>query len=412
SKPLIQYQRRNQQTQQSAPVTSPSLNLNQPSTTAIPHTQLPSVNRPVTRSQNNISKPKQVFDYLAIVTTEPLPTTYNQAQKSAHWREAMKLEFEALMNNTTWELVPPSSSQNVVDCKWIYRIKTKPDGSVDRYKARLVAKGFTQRPDGIILSQAKYVSDILAAHNMSDCKPVQTPMSSTVSLLLKDDTPSVDATLYRQVLGKLQYLSFTRPDISFAINKLSQFMHAPTQTHWSSVKRLLRYLQHTKNHGFQITSKTSPGLFMYADADWAGDINDRTSTLGYILYLGQNPISWSSKKQRTVARSSTEAEYRAIASALAEVNWVQKLLAELHVQLPDAPTIFCDNVDATYLCQNPVLHSRMKHIEVDFHFVRDQVQRKEVLVRHLHSADQLADTLTKPLPRLLFHQHLPKLKVV
>lgn len=228
---------------------------------------------------------------------------------------------------------------------------------------------------------------------------------------LKDGTPSVDATLYRQVVGKLQYLSFTRPDISFAVN-MSQFMHAPTQMHWSSVKRLLRYLQHTKNHGLQITSKTSPGLFMYSDADWAGDINDRTSTSGYILYFGQNPISWSSKKQRTVARSSTEAKYRAVASALAEVNWVQKLLAELHVQLPEPPIIYCDNVGATYLYQNPVLHSRMKHIEVDFHFVRDQVQRNQVRVQHLHAADQLADTLTKPLSRLLFHKHLLKFKVV
>ncbi|KAF3663266.1 RNA-binding KH domain-containing protein [Capsicum annuum] len=187
-------------------------------------------------------------------------------------------------------------------------------------------------------------------------------------------------------------------------------MHAPTQTHWSFVKRLLRYLQYTKNHGLQITGKTYLGLFMYSDVDWAGDINDRSSTSGYILYLGANPISWSSKKQRSVARSSTEAEYRAVASALAEVNWVQKLFVELHVQLPDPPIIYCDNVGATYLCQNPVLHSRMKHIEVDFHFVRDQVQRKQVLIQHLHAADQLTDTLTKPLPCLLFHQHLSKLK--
>ncbi|KAM3204796.1 hypothetical protein P3L10_028206 [Capsicum annuum] len=159
-------------------------------------------------------------------------------------------------------------------------------------------------------------------------------------------------------------------------------------------------------------SKTHPGLFMYSDADWAGDINDKNSTSGYILYLGANPISWSSKKLRTVARSFTEAKYRAVAFALAEVNWIQKLLAELHVHLPDPPIIYCDNVGTTYLCQNPVLHSRMKHIEVDFQFVRDQVQRKHVLVQHLHAADQLADTLTKPLPCLLFNQHLSKLKVI
>ena len=110
---------------------------------------------------------------------------------------------------------------------------------------------------------------------------------------------------------------------------------------------------------------------MYSDADWAGDPTDRTSTTGYILFYGSNPISWSSKKQKTVARSSTEAEYRAVASALAETNWVTNLLSELRVPLTAIPKIMCDNVGTTYLCQNPVFHSRMKHIAIDFHFVRE-----------------------------------------
>lgn len=105
-------------------------------------------------------------------------------------------------------------------------------------------------------------------------------------------------------------------------------------------------------------------------------MNDRTSTSGHVLFLGGNPISWSSKKQRTVARSSTEVKYRAVASALAETNWVQNLLRELHVANLVTPIIYCDNVSATYVCHNPVFHSRMKHISVDFHFVRDQVQKK------------------------------------
>ena len=266
--------------------------------------------------------------------------------------------------------------------------------------------------DGIILSQSKYIMDILQDTQMHESKGVLTPMSSTLSLSLNDGTLPTDATEYRKTIGKLQYLSFTRPDISFSVNKLSQFMHAPTTAHWQAVKRLLRYLKQTMSYGLKITRQSSSGLYMYSDADWAGDINDRTSTSGYILYFGQNPISWSSKKQKSVARSSTEAEYRAVASALSKTNWVMHLLRELQVPLPDPPKIFCDNVGATYLCQNPVFHSRMKHIAVDFHFVRDQVQQKKVIVTHVHAADQLADTLTKALPRQPFYQHLSKLRVV
>ena len=126
---------------------------------------------------------------------------------------------------------------------------------------------------------------------------------------------------------------------------------------------------------------------MYSDSDWVGNPVDRTSPTGYIFYYGTTPISWSLKKQRTVTRSSTEAEYRVVASALAETNWVMNLLRELRVSLSTLPTIFYDNVGATYLCHNPVFHSRIKHITIDFHFVREQVQQKLVDVKHVHAAD-------------------------
>lgn len=189
-------------------------------------------------------------------------------------------------------------------------------------------------------------------------------------------------------------------------------MHAPSIYHWQAVKRLLRYLKQTQSYGLKILRNGSPLLSIYSDADWAGDHDDRTSTSGYILYLGNNHISWCSRKQNTVARSSTEAEYRAVAAAIAESNWVVNLLRELKYPLQDIPTVYCDNVGATYLCHNNVFHSRMKHIAVDFHFVRDQVQKKELYVTHVHSADQLADTLTKPLPKQAFKNHLSKLGLV
>ncbi|XP_071700167.1 uncharacterized protein [Rutidosis leptorrhynchoides] len=177
-----------------------------------------------------------------------------------------------------------------------------------------------KQADRLILSQLNYISEILHDENMLECNPSITPMSSTDILKVHDSSPPTDASHYRQVLGKLQYLSFTRPDISFSVNKLSHFMHAPSQHHWRALKRVLRYLKGTIQHGLILRRSNDSHLYMYSDADWVGDVNDRVSTTGYLLFLGRNPISWSSKKQTTVARSSTEAEYKAVASALAETT--------------------------------------------------------------------------------------------
>ena len=139
----------------------------------------------------------------------------------------------------------------------------------------------------------------------------------------------------------------TRPDIAFAVNKLSQFMHKPTTTHWGAVKRLLRYLNGSRDLGIHLSFSMPISLHGYSDADWAGDPDDRTCTGAYIIFLGANPISWSSTKQRTVARSSTEAEYRAIATAAIEIEWVKSLLTELGVRLSNSPALYSDNLGAT-----------------------------------------------------------------
>ncbi|KAM3343523.1 secreted RxLR effector protein like [Capsicum galapagoense] len=161
---------------------------------------------------------------------------------------------------------------------------------------------------------------------MQDSKGVPTPMS--VSNVNQVDS-IVDGSFFRKIVGKLQYLSFTRPDIAFTVNKLFQFMHCPQANHWKAVKRLLRYLKQTSSFGLQITLETNNRLMVYSDSDWAGDPIDRTSTTGYVIYLGSTPVSWSSKKQRSVSRSSTEAEYRAVAAALAETKWITNLLRGL-----------------------------------------------------------------------------------
>uniref|UniRef100_A0A2N9H7X1 Reverse transcriptase Ty1/copia-type domain-containing protein n=1 Tax=Fagus sylvatica TaxID=28930 RepID=A0A2N9H7X1_FAGSY len=252
---------------------------------------------------------------------------------------------------------------------------------------------------GLFLSQHKYVRDLLSKTNMSAAKDVSTPLSTSQSLKLVDGTTPVDSSDFCRIIGSLQYLSLTRPDISFAVNKLSQFMHKPTQTHWTTTKRLLRYLKQTIFHGIQISKSGLPLLTTFSDADWAGNVDDRTSTSAYISFLGSTPISWSSKKQRAVARSSTEAEYRALANAASETMWLQNLLKELGFPLKTAPQLLYDNLGATHLSFNPVNHSRMKHIQIDLHFVRDLVQQGCLQVRHVHTQDQLADLLTKPLSR-------------
>jgi histone deacetylase 1/2 len=182
---------------------------------------------------------------------------------------------------------------------------------------------------GLFLSQHQYIRDILETQNMAGAKDISTPLSTTQSLHLLDGTTSVDNIEYRRIIGSLQYLSLTHPDICFAVNKLSQFMHKPTVTHWAATKRLLRYLKQTIFHGIHIRKAAAPCLTTYSDADWAGNIFDRTSTSAYITFLGCIHISWSSKIQRVVPRSSTEAEYRALANGASETLWLLALLHEL-----------------------------------------------------------------------------------
>jgi hypothetical protein len=253
-------------------------------------------------------------------------------------------------------------------------------------------------PGGIFLSQQHYIRDILQKGNMLDAKPVCTPMATSNSLI-SESTLSCDASLYRSIIGSLHYLSITRPDVAFAVNKLSQHMQAPTSNNMQALKRVLRYLKHTLSHGLHLVRATILPLTAFCDADWGGDTTDRKSTGAYIVYLGPNAISWSCKKQSTVARSSTEAEYRTIGSTTTELLWLQQLLFELGIQLSQPPTIFTDNIGANYLCVNPVFHTRMKHLAIDYHFVRDLVAKKELQVSHVPSSHQLVDLLTKPLSR-------------
>jgi histone deacetylase 1/2 len=525
---------------------------------------------PHTRLQSGISQPKQITDgrvrydhvRFANFSSSGEPTSIGEALADPKWKAAMDEEYQALQHNNTWHLVPAGVGKNVIDCKWVYKVKRRADGSVDRYKARLVAKGFKQRygidyedtfspvvkaatirlvlsiavsrgwhlrqldvknaflhgvleeevymrqppgyegrpglvckldkalyglkqaprawyyrlssklqslgfsaskadtslffynkggvsifmliyvddivvasssekavaallhdlgldfalkdlgslhyflgievkkvHDGIILSQEKYANDLLGRVNMKMCKSVDTPLSVSEKLSVMDGEvlSSEDSTRYRSIVGALQYITLTRPDIAFSVNKVCQFLHAPTTVHWTAVKRILRYLQGTVALGLRLSRSSSTVVSAFSDADWAGCPDDRRSTGGFAVFFGSNLISWSARKKATVSRSSTEAEYKALANATAEVIWVQSLLTELGVSQNRVACLWCDNIGATYLSANPVFHARTKHIEVDYHFVRERVARRLLDIRFVPSGDQVADGFTKSL---------------
>ncbi|KAG8366106.1 hypothetical protein BUALT_Bualt17G0041400 [Buddleja alternifolia] len=239
---------------------------------------------------------------------------------------------------------------------------------------------------------------------------LKTPMSSDSSLS-KVGIPFDDPKLYRQIVGALQYLTLTRPDLSFCVNKVCQFMHAPTSDHWAAVKRILRYLQFTCDDGLLLTKSSMTTVQIFSDSDWAGCIDDCKSTGGYLLYLGNNLISWSSKKQPTVARSSTKSEYKSIANAAAEGAWLCSLLHELRIPISPIPVLWCDNVGAIYLAANAVFHAWTKHVEIDYHFVHDMVSKGLLRLQFLSTKDQIVDILTKSLAARRFWDLRDKLRI-
>lgn len=179
-------------------------------------------------------------------------------------------------------------------------------------------------------------------------------------------------------------------------------MHAPRDVHDTMLKRILRYIKGTLDLGIRLSPITNAIVTAYSDADWAGCPDTRRSTSGFCVFLGDSLVSWSSKRQTTVSRSSAEAEYRAIANAVADCSWLRHLLQELRFALPKATVVFCDNVSAVYMSHNPVHHRRTKHIELDIHFVCEKVALGQVRVHHVPSERQLANVFTKALNSSLF----------
>nr|GEX36054.1 hypothetical protein [Tanacetum cinerariifolium] len=305
--------------------------------------------------------------YSLLVLNKTLVAPCNAANKSPKRRAVMAQEYDVLMRNAAWSLVPPIPNANVVDCKWVYKFKRDQTWAITCYKARLVAKGFNQQQDlgtlsyflgvklvhrnsYVILSQKKYILELLQWANFSKAKLVPSSITTTTNLHLDDSPLFDDPVKYRQLVGALQSVTLSRPDITYAVKKVCQFMHSPTTNHWSAVKRILRYLR--------------------------------------------------------------ESEYKALADTVAELTWIEALLRELKVPMTRVPVLWCDNLGVTYLSANPVFHAHTKHVEVDFHFVREKVVTRKLYVQFITTHDQIADIFTKPLSSQRFAALWSKMRVV
>ena len=530
-------------------------------------------NHPISRfvSYSTLSRPFRAFT--TNLDRTRIPTNIGEALASPQWRKAVMEEINALEKNGTWEITELPKNKKPVGCKWVFTIKYKSDGTIERYKARLVAKGFTQTygidytetfapvaklntvrillslaanldwplhqldiknaflngdldeevymtippgfeksnkgqvcklmkslyglkqsprawfdrftteikrqgyqqaqsdhtmffyygkgkrtilivyvddivitgedPQeieriksemaksfevkdlgqmryflgmevarsklGISVSQRKYILDLLEETGMLGCKPINTPIESGKRV---DGGNSVDKERYQKLVGKLIYLSHTRPNIAFAVSVVSQHMHATLDTHMEAVYRILRYLKGSPGKGLFFKKCEGQGVEIYTDADRAGSQSDRRSTTGYCTFVWGNLVTWRSKKQTVVARSTTEAEFRAVAQGMCEALWIKKLLEELKifVQLPMRQ--YCDNKAAISISLNPVQHDRTKHVEIDRHFIKEKIENKYICLTYVPTKEQLGDIFTKGLPLDMFEKITSKLDMI
>lgn len=512
-------------------------------------------------------------DFVVGVVFEP--STYQEAIVLPHWKLAMSEELAALERTNTWDVVPLPSHAVPITCKWVYKVKTKSDGQVERYKARLVARGFqqahgrdydetfapvahmttvrtliavaatrswtisqmdvknaflhgdlheevymhpppgveappghvfrlrralyglkqaprawfarfssvvlaagfspsdhdpalfihtssrgrtllllyvddmlitgddleyiafvkgklseqfmmsdlgplsyflgievTSTVDGYYLSQHRYIEDLLAQSGLTDSRTTTTPMELHVRLRSTDGTPLDDPSRYRHLVGSLVYLTVTRPDIAYAVHILSQFVSAPTSVHYDHLLRVLRYLRGTTTQCLFYAASSPLQLRAFSDSTWASDPIDRRSVTGYCIFLGTSLLTWKSKKQTAVSRSSTEAELRALATTTSEIVWLRWLLADFGVSC-DVPTpLLCDNTGAIQIANDPIKHELTKHIGVDASFTRSHCQQSTIALHYVPSELQVADFFTKAQTREHHRLHLLKLNVV
>lgn len=317
--------------------------------------------------------------------------------------------FTAILLYVDDMIIAGNDEEMIVDIKKFLNnnFRIKDLGPLKFFLGIEVARSAT----GISICQRKYSLDILEETGLLGAKPAKFPMEQHLKLNSIDGDLLKDPTYYRRIVGKLIYLTITRPEITYAVSTLSQFMQQPRKPHLDAVIRLIRYLKEAPGQGLFFPSQGRLKLISYCDADWAGCPTTRRSVTGYCVFLGNALVSWKSKKQTTVSRSSAEAEYRSMAAVTCELTWLRYLLQDLRIDHHEPVKLFCDNQAALHIAANPVYHERTKHIELDCHTIRERIQNGEIETVYVQTKRQVADIFTKPLGHVIFQSHLSKLGV-
>ncbi|XP_019099636.1 PREDICTED: uncharacterized protein LOC109132470 [Camelina sativa] len=266
-------------------------------------------------------------------------------------------------------------------------------------------------PSGMYLCQRKYALDIISDSGLLGAKPVAFPLESNNKLALSASPYLPHPAKYRRLIGRLIYLAVTRPDLAYCVHFLAQFMQKPREDHWEAALRVVKYLKNNPGQGILLRAAGSFQFTGWCDSDYSGCPLTRRSVTGYFIQLGGSPISWKTNKQKTVSRSSAEAEYRAMAHITQELIWLKRILLSLGVKHDGSMLVRCDSEAAIHIATNPVFHERTKHVEVDCHFVRNEVLTKNIRLLHVGTGSQLADILTKPLGTQDYAQFCVKLGI-
>jgi hypothetical protein len=265
--------------------------------------------------------------------------------------------------------------------------------------------------EGTFISQTKHIQDILNKFRMKDAKPIKTPMETNGHLDLDTRGKSVDQKVYRSMIESLLYLCASRPDIMLSVCMCARFQANPKEVHLRAVERIMRYLVYTPKFGLWYPKGSTFDLTGYSDADWAGCRIDRKSTSGTCQFLGRSLMSWASKKQNSVAISTAKAEYIAAGHCCAQLLWMRQTLRDYGYKLSKVP-LLCDNESAIHMADNPVEHSRTKHIDIRYHFLRDHQQRGDIDIAYVSTKEQLADIFTKPLDEKTFSKLRNELNIL
>ncbi|GJT98878.1 ribonuclease H-like domain-containing protein [Tanacetum coccineum] len=369
---------------------TPNTHITSPAATAHGNAPTTNTHHMVTHVKAKISKPFARMNCHA-TTTLPIPRSYLHALRNPNWHKAMGIDCD----ETFSLVVKPDTIRTILS---LAVTRDWPIHQLDVKNAFLHGQ----------LSKTVYMHQ--PPRFVDSTHPDYTPVDTEFKLG-SDGDPVSDPTLYRSLAGALQYLTFTRPNISYVVQQICLYMHDPRDPHFTALKHILRYVCGTIDHGLQLHVSSTSQLTAYTDADWAGCPVTRRSTSGYCVFLGDNLLSWSAKRQVTLSRSSAEAEYRGVANVVAETAWIRNLLLELHTPLSTATLVYCDNVSVVYLSTNHVQHQRTKHIEIDIHFVREYVASDQVRVLHAPSRFQYAYIFTKGLPTALFLEFCSSLNV-